>query len=315
MGSLKELQDSSRNVHLLFTNSNKAELYVYDILKKSCGANKESIYDVDSKKAFNEMLELSSLQPYLADRWLFVVNFSKLKGMCKQNKSVFQSDVSTFLVKVSNYRDYKEFKTILGNINDMYLAYIKRADLTFVLKEYKLSQKLFDFVASSYSSDLDKIFELKEQLNMGMKIESAKDIVSLIGASGGSVSKFALQLLGDPPKNEKGLNMVLRNRVKDARMLSETYGVRSFRNFLCSSVKDILDIKVLYNQGVIFKHIREIPENFDEKRLSRYEFCLERIETEIPYSRILKLYCMLKDSFWYTDKEMLEFIYKYYGGV
>lgn len=315
MGSLRELNDDSKSIHLLYSNSSKAELYVYDCLKKSCEATRESIFEVDSKKAFNEMVELSSLQPYLAKRWLFVVNYSKLKGMCKQGKSVFQSDVASFIVKVSTYKEYKEFKSLVGSVNDIYLAYIKKSDIMYILNEYKLSQKVIDFIASSYSSDVEKIFELRDVLSQGVEVTTAKDVVGLIGVSGGSVGKFALQLLAVPPKTEKGLKMVLHNRIRDAKSLIDTYGLRSFKNFLTASVKDILDIKTLYNQGIIFKHIRDVPEVYDEKRLSRYEYCLEKIEFEIPYARVLNLYCKLKQEHWVNDKDMLEFMYNYYGGV
>lgn len=313
MGSLSEL-NSGYNTHLIYTNSNKAELYIYDILKGICNASRESIYEVETKKDFSEMVELSSLQPYLSDRWLFIVNYSKTKSSCKQFQSVFGSDTSIFLIKVANYRDFKECKQLLGGINDIYLAYMRRKDVNIIFSKFKLSQKVVDFIANSYASDLEKLFELKEKIEQGEEVKTTKDVVSLIGSSGGSVAKFALQLLADPPKTQKGLKMVMHNRVRDLRMLCETYSIRSIRNFLVAAVKDILDIKVLYNQGVIFKQIRDLPDMYDEKRLLRYNFCLERIESEIPYTRILNLYCKLKEEVWVRDEDLLNFIYKYYGG-
>lgn len=317
MGSLKAISDGKSNITLLLTHSGKADIYVYDSLKKYCNATVESVYSIENKKGFLEMVELSSMQPYLSDRWLFVLNYNRqIKNLFKNYKSIFNSEVSCFLIKVKNYKEYKEVKSLFPTCNDLYLSVVRKPEVMFILNGLSLSQKAIDFVASAYSNDVEKVFELREKLLQGSTVDKPRDIVKLIGSSGGSISKFALSLLSNPPTTERGLNQVLHNRVQMAKDLVDTYDIRTLRNFLSASVKDILDIKTLYTQGIIFKSIRNIPECYDEKRLSKYNYCLERIETQIPMSRIIRLYCLIQeDKVWNSEKDILDFIYKYYGGV
>lgn len=323
MGSIMNLSSEDYQTHLLFTNSNLAELYVYDSLKEVCEATVESVYNITNKKTFNEMLELSNMHPYLSRLWLFVVDYHKTKASCKQFKAVFQSNTAKFLIKVQNYGEYKEVKSLIGTINDMYLVRISSDDVMKLLKGYDISQKTLDFIAKTYSNDVEKIFELKNKLDSGLEVTNPKSVITLVGASGGTINRYVMQLLADPPTTEKGFKMVYRNRVKDAKLLLDAYGITSFRNFLVASTKDIMNIKVLYNQGIIFKQIRDLPEVvdeqgnavYDEKRLSKYTYFLERITTEIPYTRIVRLYTLLKSSYWRTEEDVLKFLYDYYGGL
>ena len=75
--------------------------------------------------------------------------------------------------------------------------------------------------------------------------------------------------------------------------------------------------------GAIYDSIKNLPDVLDDKgnpvydetKLSRYNMYLKRITLEIPYSRILRLNLMLKEGGkWYSQADMLEFLYKYYGG-
>lgn len=312
MGSLAELENEDKRVHMLCTNSSRAEIFVYDTLKRVHGANSESIVDIKTKKSIKDMLDLSMMNPYLADSWLFDIEYDKIRGTMKQVKSCFKSTSSVFLIRVKNYAQFKECKQELGRINDLYLQSIYSKEVSYLLKGYNLPPKLVSFVASGYRNDVDKIFELKELLESGTSIQTTKELISYIGNSGSSINSFAMSLLN--PVKEKGKKTVIKNRLKEAKMLSDAYSPMKFKNFLAASVKDILDIKVLYNQGVIYKTIRDIPEVYNEKRLSKYSYCLEKITREIPYERVLNLYVMLRNCKWYKEQDILEFLYTYYGG-
>lgn len=314
MGSLSELKENRMN--LLMTTSNLAEIYIYDELKNICKANRESIIEVTSKETFREMLELVNIQSYLAEKWLFILNYTKSKNLIKQNRSIFQSDTSIFLVKVENYRDFKEFKELYPNCNDMYLMLLRQKDILTLLGGYNLSQKILNFVVKSYSKEPEKIFQLRNELINGTVINTQSEVVKLLGVSTGSVNHFAIKLLDTPPTTERGMKMVYSNRIKYAKDLCETYGVSTFKNFLTSAVKDILTIKQLYLEGDIYDDIRGIPECFDEKKLHRYSSYLKTITESLTYSNIARLYIKLRESGkWYTVKDMLDFIYNYYMEV
>jgi len=316
MGTLRELGSSDCNVHLIFSPASIAEMFVYDTLKETCKASLDSVITVSSKSEFKSMLELVNMDSMLADRWLVVLDYSKLKSQCNTLKGLFDLDTTIFMVKVANYKDYKEFKELIKTCNDLYLSILRYADISFLLGEYISNGKVLDFVAKSYARDPEKIFELRQKLKEGTKVENPKDVTKLIGESASSLAQFAFLLLADPPTTARGYSMVYRKRIQMADSLIETFGVGKFKNFLTATVKDILDIKVLYLQGKLYRSIRDLPEGFDEKRLSRYNWSLTRITDEIPYNRLVKLYWLLKDSgYWRSKKDLLDFIYKYYGGL
>ena len=311
--SLRDL--ASKNVHLLYTNSSLIEMNIYDILKDSCGATLESVYNVNTKADCNEMLNLLSVQSYLAEKWLFIIDYSKLKDFVKSRKNIFMVDTACFLVKVKNYKDFKEFKELISAVNELYLTVIRGSDIAFLLKEYKLSPKLLDFVSKSYSRDPEKVFVLRDELRKGLRVETSKDIVSVCGTSAGSVVHLAMKLLENRPKTVRGLNMVCKNRIQEIEDLVDAYGLSSTRNFLLAAVKDILDIKVLYMNGIIYKSVRNLPECYDEKRLSRYGYYYSRIVEELLYPDILRLYLSLRSyGAWVNRSVMLDFIYGYFKG-
>lgn len=312
MGTLRELE-GSKNVHMLITSSTAVEMYVYDKLKEQCHASLESVLTVNSKSSFSEMLELVGMQSYLSDKWLFVIEYSKVKASIKANVGIFESEEAEFLIKVNTYRDFKEFKELLPGVNDLYLSFIRRNEVMYLLSKYNLSQKDIDFVAKSYSREPEKVFLFKKELDNGLVVNSQRDIVKLLGESTGSITSYALALLRDFPTTEKGFKTVCRNRIKTGKDLCEAYGVSSFKNFLMATIKDFIYIKELYMQGTIYNSIRDLPEVFDEKKLSKYNVYLRTLVNDISYSRLVSLYSKLRESGrWVRNSDLLMFIYDYY---
>ena len=112
MGTLRDLKAMDKNVHLLVTNSNLADIYVYDTLKERCDATLESIYNIEKVSDIGIMKELVGMEPYMSDRWLFIIDYSKLKKSIKEISGIFEADTSIFLIKVKGYADFKEFKEL-----------------------------------------------------------------------------------------------------------------------------------------------------------------------------------------------------------
>lgn len=324
MGTLRELTSGKKNVHMLITTSNLIELYVYDELKRVCQANSESIVEAKTAKEFDNILDLVNLYPLQAEKWLFIIHYSKLAKQVEKYKGILESDTAVFLIKVNKYPEYKAFKELYPKVNDLYLSLIRQNEVSYLLYSYNLSQKLIDFITKSYSRDPEKVFLLKKELENGLTVKTQKDIVKVCGTSTSNISYFAILLLADPPTTEKGFNMVYRRRVSLAQELIDIYGITKFKAFLGATVSDILQLKTLYMVGEIYDSVKDLPdavdENgnpiYDERRLSRYNMYLRRITTEIPYSRILRLNLMLKQSGkWYSSVDVLGFIYNYYGGL
>lgn len=315
MGTLRDLYSEDKNVHLLVTNSNMMELFVYDTLKERCGATLESVYEVSKASEFRDTMEYVNMQPYLADRWLFVIEYGGVKGILKKHLPIFEAESAVFLIKVKNYAEFKEFKELYPKVNDLYLSWVRESDVDFLFRGFELPSKFISFVAKSYGKEPDKILTLRNELKNGAEINSTKDIVKLCGASASSVVGIAMNLLKEPSTSVKGINARIRNRIQESDMLIDGYGVSTFKNFLTGTIRDIMNIKMLYMEGAIYNAIRGLPEVYDEKKLSRYNFYLDRIVSEIPYERISRCYLMLVEcGRWNSRSDMLSFMYEYYGG-
>lgn len=314
MGSLRYLKSPESNVHLLLTSSNLAEIYVYDELKSRCGATIDSVVEVNSRSTFLGMLDLVNMQPLLADKWLFVITYKGgIKQLVKKYEGIFQSDTAIFLVKVENYKDFKDFKGVIRSANDLYLNTIRHSDIAYLLNGYKLSSNIVEFIEKSYFRDPEKVFILAKELANGAVVSTNRDIVKLCGESSGSIARFAMLLLKEMPESQSGLKRVYSKRVKLLVDLCDSFGTRSAYNFLVSAVKDILDVKILYLQGVIYDSIRDLPDVYDEKKLSRYNMYLKRIIQDLSYDSILRLYVELCScEKWRTPQDGILFLYNYY---
>lgn len=315
MGTLRDLENSNKNVHMYLSKSSSIDLYIYDTLKAMCKASLDDIVEVKSNNNFNHMLEILNMDPFMADKWLITITYSSVKALLKKRVGILESKNACFLVKVKNYGEFKEFKDLYPNVNDLYLSVIRHNDVMFLLKPYNISESLIDFVAKSYSREPEKVFNLYRELVSGGEFNSRKSIVDVLGASTGSVNYFALQLLRDPPTTERGLKTTYRNRIKTAHDLASAYGLQTFKNFLTASVKDIIAVKDMYIAGDIYDKIKDVPDCYDAPRLSRYNPFLDTIN-QIPYARVMKLYITLKQGgIWRSHTDLLQFLYEYYGGV
>lgn len=314
---ISDLENLDMPVHLVQSNSSMADIYIHDTLRRVYNASVDSVITVDDKRSVAYMFELLNLMPYNADKWIFEINWKKAGKYIPKNSDVFKSETSVFVINVEYYKDFKEVNGFLKSCNQLYLSFIKHGDVKYLLRECDLTEKLKDFVAYTYAREPEKIFTLrKEMLEGGKEILNQKDIVKLLGASASSVLNFVLLLLNDGPKTERGEKMVYRKRVQTGLDLINAYGVSTFRNYLNSTVYDLLQLKILYLEGVVYDRVRDLPDGYDEKKLSRYGYCLNKIEHEIPYNKLLRLYSILQskeNKRWYSEEDFLSFIYSYYS--
>lgn len=318
MGSFRSLADVGTTRHLMMSSSSMASIFAHDTLRRVHNTTIDCVYTVNSRKEFSNMVELSIMQPYTSDKWLFEIEYAKVRGLVKQNKGIFDSDTSCFMFIVDKYTDYKEVKELLGNINDIYTPFIRKDDVYFLFKGLELSDKVLSFVATSYSREPEKIFDLRDKMIQGTEVNTQRDVVKLIGASAGNINSFIMMLLSGKVNTAKGLKKVIRTRIQVGKDLCEAYGVKTFRNFLSSSLYDMIQIKMLYIHGDVYNDLRVLPDGFDEKKLSKYKYYFERIKSEFSYNDLVYLYSKLQEPenrVWRNESDMVRFIYSLYEEV
>lgn len=305
------------NVIILQTPSDKLKLFVKDTIKRKFKCNSDSIITCSGKKDYKQVKEIINIVPSFSDKWFIDVNLDS----CNDKDFIaLVKDATTcvFFCSVSKYSSFKKFKDNIKGVSgilDYYITYLRKNDFlflydSFVSEDKRLPKVLFDYVVQSYSSDIEAVFDLFLELSRGKEIKSRKDISDICGVGGNSTESFVLSMLKPPPSTEKGLNKVMRNRIKAGSELAEVYGYSSFYNRLRNTMISFIQLKELLISGVVYKQIYNLPDCYDETKLSKYQRYVWRLK-EIPLSRILRLYLALGKTTWRSDTEFLNFIYSY----
>lgn len=316
---LRNLDDNniSCNVVILQTSSDKLRMFVQDKIKRKFNCNIDTIISCSSKKDYKQVKDVINVIPPFSDKWYIDVDLDSCNDKDFVNL-VKDSTTCVFFCNVKKYGTYKKFKQEIKQVSgvfDYYINYLRRNDFIylydcFVPEDKRLQKALFDYVVQSYSGDIESVFDLFLELADGREVKTRKDISDICGLGGNSVESFIVSMLKQPPTTEKGLNKVLKNRVRAGTELAESYGYSSFYNRLRKTLMCFIQLKELLISGVVYKQIHKLPDCYDERTLSRYQRYIWRLK-EIPLSRILRLYSSLGNSVWRSDIEFLNFLYSY----
>jgi hypothetical protein len=307
------------NVVLLQTPSTKLTMFLQDKVKRKYKCKNDSIIDIGVKSDYKKVKEVLGTTPPFSDKWYVSVDLDKTMDK-ELIELVKQSYTCVFFCTCSKYKTFKQFKEGLKDMTgvfDFYINYLRRPDFlylydAFTLSDNKLNKQLFDYAVQSYSGDIEAVFELLIHLNQGEKFENRKEIAEICGLGSLSIESYIFTLLKELSGSDKGLATVIKNRVKAGVELGEAIGFSSMYNFMSRSLLLFCELKMLVMSGIVYKTVRNLPDTFDEKALSRYQKYIWRLK-EIPLSDLLRLrQCMGKKA-WRSELDFLNFIYRYYN--
>ena len=313
---LKNISDDSYTVHVIYCDSSLLNMFVYDKLKECCEAGLESVLEVTNTSSFNDMLDLMNIQPFLSKRWLFSISYKKVKKLVEKYKGLFSSlssGTSCFMIKVENYKEFLEVKSLIPQRrNDLYLSYMNFSDVAYLLKGYDISDAVLNYIAKSYSREPDKIMLLVEKLNLGVSVPDRKTVVSICGESQSTVQSYVMSLLSVKVKSEIGAKMSLKRKINDGVGLCREYSPGTVRNYMISALRDMIHVKQMYLNSDIYKEIRSVPDCFSDSKLERYRVYLNQI-IEIPIDKMIRLFIALqKSGRWYKEVDLISFFFFYY---
>jgi hypothetical protein len=318
---LSDLDSKNLNlsVVLLQTPSVKLQLYLQDKIKAKIKCKPEAIIEVNTKTDIKKIKDVMGITPPFSDKWYVPIDLDKLydKTLIPAIKSSY---TCVFFCTCSKYSTFKRFKEDLKDkqgVVDLYIDYLRRIDFlylydAFTLSDNKLTKQMFDYVAKSYSGDIEAVFELLIHLNQGEKFETRKDISDVCGLGGLSIEGYIFDLLKDISGSARGLDTVLKNRTKAGVDLGESLGYTSMYNFMSKCILNFCQLKELIMAGVVYKSVRSLPDSFDEKALAKYQKYIWRLK-EIPMSELLRLRQCLGKNPWRSELDLLNFVYKYYN--
>ena len=300
-----------KSIIVLSTDSSLAELYVYDALKYLANSSKQAVIQVKDKKSFDLMLEKLSFDPMMADKWVFEIEFSSVKSAFLKNKKAFETvDNAFFLVKCTKYPDFLKAKDEIS-CTALYLHRLSYIDCDFLFSGY-LSKDLQRYICNNYG--VERCIELFNYFQDGGKrLESRKEIQELLGTGESSTKEFVISLLKDYKGSQRSIRTQIRNKSKDLEFLLGFVGSRSLQNFMVSDIKNMIEIKQLYLEGIFYDKIKKVgvPESYDVEKLMKYQSFFDEL-VEIPLKRFLFLLKSLKVGYWGSNEDAFNFLYRYY---
>lgn len=313
-----DYRNKQMEVLLMQTSSTKLNMFIEDKVKRIFQATRENTLEITSKEELKQVKEIIGILPPIGSKWFIKVDLDKIRDNELFN-TINKSYTCFFLITTNRYSNFKLASEKLENKENFYsyyCSYLKRRDLVYLYdaltkENNKLTKTLFDYLASGYSNDVEAIIDLFMAMNKGYKVKTRKNIADVCGIGNNSVETFIFQLLSNLSGTPRGLQIVMKNRIKAGKELAETLGYSTFYNFLKSSVDNCVDIKLLIINGYIYKEIREVPNGYDEKKLGKYQRYLYKIR-EIPFSKLVRLRKLLNKK-WTNEYDFLEFIYTYYN--
>ena len=316
---LSDLDKKEYDVVLLQTSSPKMQMYVQDKLKLKLHSNQDTMMEVNATKDLKQVREIQGLLPPFSERWYVVVKLGKNLSYRDLVSTIKASTTCLFLITTEKYVDYKKLKEDLKkdvSVVDLYLTYMKRYDMLYIYQALvpenkRMQKKLFDYLCQSYSSDIEAVMNLFIKLNEGVVVKTRTDIANICGIGGLSVESFLFSMLKPAPTTVRGLQTVMKNRIQAGRELGAIHTVPTFYSFLHKAISSIVQIKMLRDSGMIYKSIRNLPDNFDQHSLMRYQKYFWSL-MEIPMSRILRLETAMGKKRWQNELDIERFIYEYY---
>ena len=180
---------------LIETSSTALEQFIYDKLKLKFHVDSNTLIEVTNNEDIKELKNIMYINPPFSDCWFVKINMDKIKlgsvlSLLNHATSCF------FFLTCSNYSNFKNIKeAVKAPFYFYYLMYLKRADIVFlydslVPEKSRLSKRLFDFCVKSYSSDIDILFNLLEQLNKGVTFNNTKEIMDACGIGSLTTEEF-----------------------------------------------------------------------------------------------------------------------------
>lgn len=307
------------DIVLLQTGSVKLRQFLQDRVKRKYQCSQESVIEVSGKHDLKAVREVIGTSPPFSDRWYVGVDLSKvsvkdLLDLVKISRTcVFFCECA----KYSLFKDLKSKATGVAELCDLYLTYLRRADFVylydaFVPQEKRLSKTLLNYVYQGYANDIDAVISLFQSIASGVEYTTRSQIADLCGIGGLNIETFIFDLVKPLSGSDRGLKMVLRNRIKYGLDLGQMLGYRTLYGYMSRSLLLLCQLKSLILAGVVYKTVRGLPDTYDEVALARYQRYIYRLN-EVPLSELLRLREYMGFVAWSNDLDFFRFLYTYYG--
>lgn len=309
-----------------FSNSDAISYIASCQYQEKYGVAKESIIDVNSQKEFTRAKSAIKTLPLLGRNWL--INVSTSIGLAEIKKYLKSISYNALVViHTSRYAEYKELsnfpnvKTQPMLCSSLYFGRLRAEDITALYKYYMrgkdiekdgLNYKLLQYVKKNYQFEPDALCDLFTQVRAGNVPNSEGEVIKIIGVGGNTPQALVIGLLLTSTKTDRGRKALLKKNLVLLNDLSMKYTYSSIFNFMCDTLRGIMEIKELQLIGNYRSWGKEIPDTYNMKRISRLRRFEWVILNKISLRRVICLYnCLTKYKGYNIESNLLRGICLY----
>lgn len=311
---------SELRIIIEFSNSDSISYIASCQYQEKFGIDKESIIDVSTQKEFTRAKSAIKTLPLLGRLWLINVFTSAGMGEIKKYlKNI--SPNALVVIHTNKYSEYKELSSLPEVkmqsfvCTSLYFGRLRAEDITALYKYYMrgkdiekdgLAFKLLQYVKKEYQFEPDALCDLFTQVRAGNIPTSESEVIKLIGVGGNTPQALVIKLLLTTTKTERGKKSLLKKSLMLMNDLSLKYSYSSIFNFMCDTLKGIIEIKELQLIGNYRSWGKEIPNTYNMKRISRLKRFEWVILNKISLRRVLCLYtCLTRYNSFNVESNLL----------
>lgn len=293
---------------IVYVESAALRFYIQDAVKRRFGVEKEFAVTAHTAKALINAKGDTVMVPLRGQKWMINVEADDipLKDLLHGLDSNTAYGVTVYwIAKYSLYKKLVSANVVKNQGVYCFTMYAGRLGYYDIKLLYRgmvgerahtpLSDNLLNFVAKSYTYDVQAVCDLFTAIRSGAEVSSKRDVVELVGIGGNTVDSFVIKLLTAKPKTLKGTRISVSHSVQLLRDLGYSYSYETIFNYMRATLTGIQEIKQLQMMGKYQRWEREIPENYDSKRIGRLRRFERVIMEEISLAKVLNLkLCMEK---------------------
>lgn len=284
IASFKNLSTSVGAV-LIHCPSASMQLYLKQIIKDKFNVDKENNIDIMDKKRLNDSKIEGLNRPLFGEKWIYHVNAELFKG--KNDLTEGFTNISENAVTfywTTEYRTYMNLQKLhifknqplyfqkfsFSRFEDGEIQELINSELD-DYDDVRLPKKVKRFVMQNYRYEVQSVFDLIANILSGIEYTNDRDVVKSIGLGGNSADSLVVFFLAKDFTTDKQVRSAYQDFIMRLDDLYTEYSPRTIRNFMLSAVNTIIEIKQLELLGVYNKIGREIPPNFNEKKINRFK--------------------------------------------
>lgn len=309
---------------MIYTKDYRIAEALTEEIREYFSIKKEKILRPANLEEVEHMYQVGYTVPLGQTKWLFYLDNDNIWLTKAAIEKLIDTETAFYIIKTSDFKSYKILVSLLQSsrrVLNYTATYINRNWYNWLLNSYFFNQEkgylipevpgLMKYIYNGYKMYPDKLLDIFDAITK-KQIQTKLDVRDIAGPPNNTQEEIIIKLSSIEVKSEKSFKIQVKNRSTELLNLAEIVGVFTLRNYLIKTIKDFLRIKFLYLRGMIYNDLKTADEEKipDLKQLRRYNYYVKDIK-KLPSSRFILMLSILTKQKWYSELDIISFVYQY----